>query len=238
MPLFPAFLKLEGRACLVVGAGAVAQEKIESLLRAGAKVLVVAPQATDRVRVWARARKIRWEPRRFQPADLAGAILVVAASSSPLRRWLGSLVGGSSAQEPERGLYLWGGVGRGKTWLMDMFFESLPFPEKRRRHFHRFMHDVHTELKGLQNQESPLEAVAERMAGDTRVLCFDEFFVTDIADYAAWTLQRFIRSTEFEWTAQCADDWRTAWPDFTRTRYHAKAAREDRSSCFLIFRRL
>jgi cell division protein ZapE len=105
-----------------------------------------------------------------------------AASSSPLRRWLGSLVGGSSAQEPERGLYLWGGVGRGKTWLMDMFFESLPFPEKRRRHFHRFMHDVHTELKGLQNQESPLEAVAERMAADTRVLCFDEFFVTDIAD--------------------------------------------------------
>src|SRR5271169_5254719 len=63
-------------------------------------------------------------------------------------------------------------------------------------------------------------------------------FVTDIADYAAWTLQRFIRSAEFEWTAQCADDWRTAWPDFTRTRYHAKAAREDRSSCFLIFRRL
>ena len=65
---------------------------------------------------------------------------------------------------------------------MDMFFDSLPFPEKRRRHFHRFMHDVHTELKGLQNRESPLEAVAERMAGDTRVLCFDEFFVTDIAD--------------------------------------------------------
>jgi cell division protein ZapE len=105
-----------------------------------------------------------------------------AADASPLRRWIGSLIGGSSAQEPERGLYLWGGVGRGKTWLMDMFFESLPFPQKRRRHFHRFMHDVHTELKGLQNQESPLEAVAERMAGDTRVLCFDEFFVTDIAD--------------------------------------------------------
>jgi cell division protein ZapE len=105
-----------------------------------------------------------------------------AADSSPLRRWLGSLMSGSSAQEPERGLYLWGGVGRGKTWLMDMFFASLPFPEKRRRHFHRFMHDVHTELKSLQNQESPLEAVAERMAGDTRVLCFDEFFVTDIAD--------------------------------------------------------
>jgi cell division protein ZapE len=105
-----------------------------------------------------------------------------AANSSTLRRWLGGLVGSSSAQEPERGLYLWGGVGRGKTWLMDMFFESLPFPEKRRRHFHRFMHDVHAELKSLQNRESPLEAVAEQMAGDTRVLCFDEFFVTDIAD--------------------------------------------------------
>ena len=63
-------------------------------------------------------------------------------------------------------------------------------------------------------------------------------FVTDIAHYAAWTLQRFMRSAEFEWTAQCADDWRTAWPNFTRTRYHAKAAREDRASCFFIFRRL
>jgi cell division protein ZapE len=105
-----------------------------------------------------------------------------AANSSPLRRWLDGLIGGSSGQQPERGLYLWGGVGRGKTWLMDMFFDSLPFPEKRRRHFHRFMYDVHSELKGLQNRESPLEAVADRMAGDTRVLCFDEFFVTDIAD--------------------------------------------------------
>jgi cell division protein ZapE len=106
-------------------------------------------------------------------ADTTGA--------SPLRRWLGSLVG-SATQEPERGLYLWGGVGRGKTWLMDMFFESLPFPEKRRRHFHRFMHDVHTELKGLQNRESPLDAVAEQIARDARVLCFDELFVADIAD--------------------------------------------------------
>jgi cell division protein ZapE len=116
--------------------------------------------------------------------DLRNRLLAAhtAANWSPLRRWLGSLMGSSSTQEPERGLYLWGGVGRGKTWLMDMFFDSLPFPEKRRRHFHRFMHDVHTELKSLQNRESPLEAVAERMADDTRVLCFDEFFVTDIAD--------------------------------------------------------
>jgi tRNA (guanine-N7-)-methyltransferase len=63
-------------------------------------------------------------------------------------------------------------------------------------------------------------------------------FVTDIADYAAWTLQRLIRSPHFEWTAQCADDWRNPWPGFTATRYHAKAAREQRHSCFLVFRKI
>jgi len=63
-------------------------------------------------------------------------------------------------------------------------------------------------------------------------------FVTDIADYAGWTLQRLIRSELFEWVAQCADDWRTPWPGFTETRYHAKAARADRASCFLVFRRV
>jgi tRNA (guanine-N7-)-methyltransferase len=62
-------------------------------------------------------------------------------------------------------------------------------------------------------------------------------FVTDIADYAAWTLRHFIQSTDFVWTAERADDWRKAWPDFAGTRYHAKAAREQRRPCFLIFRR-
>ena len=73
-----------------------------------------------------------------------------------------------------------------------------------------------------------------------RILRHDgEFrFVTDISDYAAWTLQRLLRSADFEWTAQCADDWRIPWPGFTRTRYHAKAVREERTSCFLIFRKL
>ena len=63
-------------------------------------------------------------------------------------------------------------------------------------------------------------------------------FVTDIADYATWTLQRVLRSADFEWTAQCADDWRKAWPGFINTRYHAKAARGARASCFLIFRKI
>jgi len=62
--------------------------------------------------------------------------------------------------------------------------------------------------------------------------------VTDIADYAAWTLQRLLRSADFEWTAQCADDWRKPWPGFINTRYHAKATREERASCFLVFRRV
>jgi predicted ATPase len=99
------------------------------------------------------------------------------ADGSIVRRWFRK-----SASEPVRGLYLWGGVGRGKTWMMDLFYQSLPFPERRRRHFHRFMHDVHAELKSLHEREAPLEVVAEHIAQDTRVLCFDEFFVSDIAD--------------------------------------------------------
>jgi len=86
------------------------------------------------------------------------------------------------AAEPERGLYLWGGVGRGKTWLMDLFFATVPIAEKKRRHFHRFMYDVHAQLKTLANVESPLEQVADTLASQARLLCFDEFFVTDIAD--------------------------------------------------------
>jgi cell division protein ZapE len=103
------------------------------------------------------------------------------ADASLVRRWFGAL-GGKPAIEPVRGIYLWGGVGRGKTWMMDLFFQSLPFPERRRKHFHRFMHDVHAELKTLQHREAPLDVVAERMAQEANVLCFDELFVADIAD--------------------------------------------------------
>ena len=81
-----------------------------------------------------------------------------------------------------RGLYLWGGVGRGKTFLMDLFFESLEFDRKKRIHFHRMMHDIHDRLRVLGNIEDPLESVADSIAAETRVLCFDEFFVSDIGD--------------------------------------------------------
>jgi cell division protein ZapE len=82
----------------------------------------------------------------------------------------------------ERGLYIWGGVGRGKTWLMDLFFQSLPFKNKQRSHFHRFMQSVHDELKKHPDEPNPLERVADKIAARARILCFDELFVADIAD--------------------------------------------------------
>jgi cell division protein ZapE len=87
-----------------------------------------------------------------------------------------------AAIAPPRGVYLWGRVGRGKTLLMDLFFESLPFAQRRRTHFHRFMHDLHVDLGRLRHRANPLEVIAHRIARRTRVLCFDEFFITDIAD--------------------------------------------------------
>ncbi len=98
------------------------------------------------------------------------------------KRLLGKLLSGRKVHELQRGLYVWGGVGRGKTWLMDLFFQSLPFRDKQRSHFHRFMQAVHDELKKHKEQSNPLDLVADRLAQKARVLCFDELFVTDIAD--------------------------------------------------------
>lgn len=81
-----------------------------------------------------------------------------------------------------KGLYLWGGVGRGKSLLMDVFFAGLPYRRKRRLHFHDFMREVHLQLGRLKGEPDPLAAVAKRIAVQTRVLCFDEFHVSDIAD--------------------------------------------------------
>jgi cell division protein ZapE len=86
------------------------------------------------------------------------------------------------SEPPEQGLYLWGGVGRGKTYLMDIFFDSLPFDGKMRVHFHRFMRRIHHELSALAGKSDPLELVAERLSKEARIICFDEFFVADITD--------------------------------------------------------
>ena len=91
---------------------------------------------------------------------------------------------GRSLLSPEvpRGLYLWGGVGRGKTFLMDAFYTCLPYRRKRRIHFHNFMAEVHHEMKALAGQPDPLIALADNIERSTRVLCLDEFHVDDIAD--------------------------------------------------------
>ena len=88
----------------------------------------------------------------------------------------------AAPRAPLRGLYLWGGVGRGKTMMMDWFYDSLRFPRRERTHFYRFMRQVHAELRAIKHREHPLEAVAERLADKARVICLDEFFVADIAD--------------------------------------------------------
>ncbi|MHA0947344.1 cell division protein ZapE [Enterobacter ludwigii] len=104
--------------------------------------------------------------------------------SGGLKAALGRLLGKKEPQThaPVRGLYMWGGVGRGKTWLMDLFYLSLPGTRKQRLHFHRFMLRVHEELTALQGKRDPLEIVADRFKAETDVLCFDEFFVSDITD--------------------------------------------------------
>jgi cell division protein ZapE len=91
---------------------------------------------------------------------------------------------GRSLLSPDvpNGLYIWGGVGRGKTFLMDGFYHCLPYRRKRRIHFHNFMAEVHHEMKLLAHERDPLMALANKMEQSTRLLCLDEFHVDDIAD--------------------------------------------------------
>jgi cell division protein ZapE len=89
---------------------------------------------------------------------------------------------GRSRAQQLKGIYFHGGVGRGKTYIMDTFYESLPFAAKQRTHFHRFMQQVHASLTRLRKQKNPLEKVAADIVAEVKVLCFDEFFVSDIGD--------------------------------------------------------
>jgi len=104
----------------------------------------------------------------------------VSSFKKVLNRWKKVYV--KKEVKPIKGLYFWGGVGRGKTYLVDTFYDCLPFENKMRVHFHRFMHRVHQELKGLTGQCDPLKIIAKKFASETRIICFDEFFVSDITD--------------------------------------------------------
>jgi cell division protein ZapE len=123
-----------------------------------------------------------WQHDPAQQEALAALDRIHAAllQPSPRRGLLGRLLG--SQAEPVPGLYLWGGVGRGKTFLIDLFFAGLPIREKRRTHFHRFMREVHERLRAHAGQRDPLAAIAREWRGTLRVLVLDEFFVSDIGD--------------------------------------------------------
>lgn len=129
-----------------------------------------APDAAQRVALEALdALAAALVPRPPSPGDRA-------------RRLLERLLGRPPRHPPLRGLYLWGGVGRGKTLLMDGFFAEVAEPRKLRLHFHRFMREVHRALAALPDQRDPLASVADDLAGRARLLCFDELFVSDIGD--------------------------------------------------------
>lgn len=127
----------------------------------------------------------RHDPAQAQIVEALQALYEeLLATPDPSRGWATRLRRAlrRAPAPPLRGLYLWGSVGRGKTYLMDNFYESLPFERKMRVHFHRFMRRVHTELKRLAGHKNPLDGVADILAEEARVICFDEFFVSDITD--------------------------------------------------------
>lgn len=125
------------------------------------------------------ARRLEADPAQREAArrlDALGAALVSQPPAGFLRL--------RTRRSAPRGVYLWGGVGRGKTLLMDLFFATLEgtLPGAERHHFYHFMRDVHAGLGAAKQREAPLDIVAGRIAARTRVICLDEFFVADIAD--------------------------------------------------------
>jgi len=110
--------------------------------------------------------------------------LLIKQTKQPLKSSLFKRLFSSENQsvKSSKGLYFYGGVGRGKTYLVDLFFDCLPTQRKQRLHFHHFMLKVHKQLTQLQGQVNPLKEIAKQFASETDVICFDEFFVEDITD--------------------------------------------------------
>jgi len=124
-----------------------------------------------------------WQDDAAQHAALHELDRIHAAllAQPSLKGWFGALFGKDDAPAMP-GLYLWGGVGRGKTFLIDLFFDGLPIAQKRRTHFHRFMRAVHERLRAHAGERDPLALIAREWRASLRVLVLDEFFVSDIGD--------------------------------------------------------
>ncbi|MBS7458099.1 cell division protein ZapE [Coralloluteibacterium stylophorae] len=125
----------------------------------------------------------RWQDDPAQRPALAEfdrIAAMLAGDAAP--RGLLARLGLRGRPEAVRGLYLWGGVGRGKTFMMDLFYAQVPIERKRRAHFHGFMQDVHARLRELEGESDRLAKVADEIAAEIRLLALDEFFVSDIGD--------------------------------------------------------
>jgi cell division protein ZapE len=123
-----------------------------------------------------------WQHDPAQQDALRELDRIHAAILAPVESGLLSKLFGKTETAAPRGLYLWGGVGRGKTFLIDLFFDALPIAQKRRTHFHRFMREVHEQLRAHAGERDPLAAIAKQWRQSLRVLVLDEFFVSDIGD--------------------------------------------------------
>jgi cell division protein ZapE len=135
------------------------------------------PSPLERYKKLIDTGEFRAEPAQLQAMEALNQVFL-SLTGNKRPRWLPRVF-----QTPaSHGLYLWGGVGRGKTWMMDLFHDTLPFDGKLRLHFHRFMARVHEELRARAHESEPLPDIARQWSKKYRVLCLDEFYVADIAD--------------------------------------------------------
>lgn len=133
----------------------------------------------DAYKALSESGEIQWDSAQFALIEQLDTLaLDITASQNTSGGFLSRF---KKVKQP-KGIYLWGGVGRGKTFVMDLFFDALVDIPKLRLHFHRFMHSVHEQLNAHAGQADPLELIADDMREKCQVLCFDEFFVTDITD--------------------------------------------------------
>ena len=157
------------------------------------RTIPIAHTVTGRYDALVEAGEIERDPAQTEVVALLDRLNATLAETGPASKKsaLGWLFGKrGAAKEPVKGLYVWGKVGRGKTMLMDLFFDIAVMKKKRRVHFHEFMADVHERVHAVRaairdgsiSGDDPIPPVAADLAADTRLLCFDEFAVTDIAD--------------------------------------------------------